>query len=74
MLVGIAIPLSSLGRFLGFTPLPKLYFTFLAIAAATYLLLVDFVKRRLFEHSRPQLGRHAVREFTGLRDQSHIFR
>jgi P-type Mg2+ transporter len=68
VLVGIAIPLSSLGRFLGFTPLPKLYFTFLAIAAATYLLLVDVVKRRLFKYSRPPLGRYAVREFTSLRD------
>jgi P-type Mg2+ transporter len=68
VLVGLAIPFSSLGGFLGFTPLPKLYFTFLAIAAATYLLLVNVVKRRLFKHSRPPLGRYAVREFTSLRD------
>jgi Mg2+-importing ATPase len=68
VLVGLAIPFSPLGGFLGFTPFPKLYFTFLAIAAATYLLLVDVVKRRLFKHSRPPLGRYAVREFTSLRD------
>ncbi len=66
VLVGVMIPFSSVGGFLGFTPLPKLYFSFLAIAAVTYLLLVDAVKRRLFEHSRPQVGRQAAAEFNQI--------
>ena len=33
---------------LGFTPLPGSYFLFLAAATATYLLLVEWAKRRLF--------------------------
>jgi hypothetical protein len=32
---------------LGFTPLPAAYFAFLVIATGTYLLLVEFAKRRL---------------------------
>jgi Mg2+-importing ATPase len=56
VLVGIAIPFSPLGSLLGFTPLPKLYFSFLAVTAATYLLMVDVVKRRLIKHARPQAG------------------
>ena len=32
---------------LGFTPLPALYFLFLAGMVVTYLILVEIVKRRL---------------------------
>jgi Mg2+-importing ATPase len=44
---GIVIPFTSLGRILGFTPLPVGFFLFLAGATATYLLLVEIVKRKL---------------------------
>jgi len=33
---------------LGFVPMPVSYFGFLLIATATYLMLVELVKRRLF--------------------------
>lgn len=45
--VGILLPYTPLAHALGFTPLPTLYFLFLAAMTATYLLLVEVVKRRL---------------------------
>lgn len=45
--VGIALPFTPLAAVLGFTPLPPLFFAFLAGVTATYLLLVELVKRRL---------------------------
>jgi Mg2+-importing ATPase len=47
VMAGIMIPFTSLGRILGFTPLPLAFFLFLAGATVTYLLLVELVKRRL---------------------------
>ena len=47
VLVGIALPFTRLGALMGFTPLPGAYFLFLAAMTATYLLLVEIVKRRL---------------------------
>jgi P-type Mg2+ transporter len=47
VMAGIVIPFTSLGKLLGFTPLPLAFFLFLAGATATYLLLVEIVKRRL---------------------------
>lgn len=45
--IGILLPFTPLAGVLGFTPLPTGYFLFLTAATATYLLLVEFVKRRL---------------------------
>src|SRR5579859_7602493 len=45
--IGIALPYSPLAGVLGFTPLPALYFLFLVGMIATYLVLVELVKRRL---------------------------
>ena len=47
VLVAVALPLSPLAGVLGFTRLPLGFFLFLAAAAATYLALVEVVKRRL---------------------------
>jgi Mg2+-importing ATPase len=46
--VGLLLPYTPAARPLGFTPLPGSYFAFLAAATATYLLLVELVKHRLF--------------------------
>jgi Mg2+-importing ATPase len=46
-LIGIALPFTPIGGDLGFTPLPAVYFAFLAAATATYLLLVEVAKRFL---------------------------
>ncbi len=46
--VGILLPFTPLAGALGFTLLPVTYFLFLVVATATYLLLVEMVKRRLF--------------------------
>src|SRR5271166_1888454 len=45
--IGIYLPFSPLAGLLGFTPLPATFFAFLAVATATYLLLVEAAKRRL---------------------------
>ena len=45
--IGLYLPFSPLAHMLGFTPLPAAFFAFLAIATATYLLLVEAAKRRL---------------------------
>ena len=47
VIAGIVIPFTSLGRMLGFAPLPPAFFLFLGGATGTYLLLVELVKRKL---------------------------
>jgi Mg2+-importing ATPase len=47
VMAGIVIPFTSLGRMLGFTPLPPAFFLFLGGATGTYLLVVELVKRKL---------------------------
>ncbi|WIG54614.1 MAG: Mg(2+) transport ATPase, P-type [Rhodanobacteraceae bacterium] len=44
--VGTLLPFTPIGADLGFIPLPPMFFVFLAAATATYLLLVELVKRR----------------------------
>jgi Mg2+-importing ATPase len=48
VVIGLVLPFSPLAAKLGFTPLPGSYFLFLAAATGTYLLLVEWAKRRLF--------------------------
>ena len=45
--VGTFLPYTPFATLLGFTALPAAFFVFLAGATATYLLLVEFAKRRL---------------------------
>jgi P-type Mg2+ transporter len=47
VVIGTALPYTPLARPLGFTPLPPIYFAFLAAATVTYLFLVEIAKRRL---------------------------
>jgi len=42
--IGIALPFTPLAVDLGFTPLPALYFLFLAGMTIIYLLLVELVR------------------------------
>ena len=51
VIVGIVIPYSPLAGALGFKPLPGSFYTFLALATGTYLLLVEIAKRALFSHA-----------------------
>jgi len=50
VLFGILLPYTRLGSLIGFTPLPLTFLLFIALATATYLLLVEVVKRRLMRH------------------------
>jgi Mg2+-importing ATPase len=45
--VGCVLPYSPLAGPLGFTPLPALYFLFLAGMVVSYLFLVELIKRPL---------------------------
>jgi len=48
VVIGVFLPFSPLAGILGFTALPPSYFSFLIASTATYLLLVELAKRRLF--------------------------
>ena len=49
VIIGAVLPFTPIGADLGFIPLPPLFFAFLAVATATYLLLVEAVKRRFMD-------------------------
>ncbi len=51
VLLGIILPFLPLGTRLGFTPLPPIYFAFLAVATVTYLLLVEIAKHFLMHRT-----------------------
>jgi Mg2+-importing ATPase len=44
MAVGVAIPLSPLGHYLGFSMLPRLYWPLLGLTIVCYMLLTQGVK------------------------------
>jgi Mg2+-importing ATPase len=44
MAIGIAIPFSPLGDYLGFIPLPTMYWPLLAISLLCYIVLTQVVK------------------------------
>ena len=44
MCVGLTIPLTPLGTYLGFTQLPMLYYPLLAITLLCYVVLTQLVK------------------------------
>jgi P-type Mg2+ transporter len=50
MAIGIALPFSALGRYLGFTALPPLYWPYIALTLLCYLLLTQAVKAWLLRH------------------------
>jgi Mg2+-importing ATPase len=56
---GVVLPFTPLAGPLGFVPLPAAFFAFLAGTTATYLALVEVVKRRLFPSAAPFAGRPA---------------
>ena len=62
VVIGIALPFTPVGAALGFVPLPPVFFAFLALATATYLLLVEFVKRRFMgaDVASPAVRGHAT--------------
>ena len=47
VIIGTALPYTTLGSILGFTPMPAVFLLFLVFATLTYLLLVEFAKRKL---------------------------
>ena len=52
VLIGVALPyVPPLARLLGFAPLPATYLLFVAVATAGYLLLVEWVKRRVLRRA-----------------------
>jgi len=55
--IGLALPATPLGPLLGFTVPPLIFFVFLAVATATYLALVEVVKRRVVRRLGIQMSR-----------------
>jgi Mg2+-importing ATPase len=51
VLLGLVLPYLPFARVFGFVPLPARFYVFLALATATYLGLVEMVKRALFRRS-----------------------
>ncbi len=50
MAIGVALPFMSLGRYLGFTALPPLYWPYIAVTLFCYVLLTQAVKAWLLRH------------------------
>jgi Mg2+-importing ATPase len=50
MAIGIALPFTPLGRYLGFTALPRLYWPYLASTLVAYVLLTQAIKAWLLRH------------------------
>ena len=50
MAVGVALPFTTLGRYLGFTALPPLYWPYLVATLFCYVLLAQLVKAWLLRH------------------------
>jgi len=49
--IGISLPVSFLGRYLGFTALPTLYWPLLALTLLCYMLLTQAVKMLLLRRA-----------------------
>ena len=64
VIVGLLIPFTPLSATLGFVPLPRLYFGFLAVATLTYLASIEVVKRRLMR-DETSTRRHKVARNAG---------
>ena len=47
VIFGTVLPFTSLGKLIGFTPMPVGFLLFIVLATGTYLILVEMVKRRL---------------------------
>lgn len=56
VLIGTALPYLPVAREFGFVPLPVTFLLFVAVATATYLLLVEIAKRKLMGQSQSTLG------------------
>ncbi len=50
MAIGVALPFTPLGSYLGFTPLPTLYWPYIAMTLTGYVLLTQLVKAWLVRH------------------------
>src|SRR6202023_2688921 len=51
MSIGVLIPITPLGRYLGFAPLPRLYWFLLAATLLAYMLLTQGVKTWLIRRA-----------------------
>jgi len=64
VMAAIVLPYTPLAPDLGFVPLPPVYFAFLAVAALTYLLLVEvgkrFLMRKTLQPAKFSRGPHVL--------------
>ena len=59
VLLAIALPYTTLGVWFGFVPPPASFFGMLALLVGSYLLAVEFIKRRFYRRHHRRAGRHA---------------
>jgi P-type Mg2+ transporter len=59
--IGILLPYTSVGRWVGFTALPPVFLLALAAMVISYLLLAESVKRWFYRHHPPREVARAVR-------------
>jgi Mg2+-importing ATPase len=50
MAIGVALPFTPVGRYLGFIPLPALYWPYIAATLLCYVVLTQLVKAWLLRH------------------------
>jgi len=59
VLLAIALPYTTLGVWFGFVPPPASFFGMLALLVGSYLLAVEFIKRRFYRRHHRRAGRNA---------------
>jgi Mg2+-importing ATPase len=52
-IIGAVLPLTPLGAVFGFVAPPPVFYGFLVVAVAAYVLLVEMVKRLFFRYVAP---------------------
>ena len=55
VLLAVALPHTALGAYFGFVPPPASFHGVLALLVASYLLAVEFIKRRFYRHHRQRI-------------------
>ncbi len=61
VLLAIALPHTALGAYFGFVPPPASFYGVLALLVASYLLAVEYIKRRFYRrHTRHVRPQHAL--------------
>jgi Mg2+-importing ATPase len=56
VLIAAILPLTPMGSYFGFVPPPPAFYVAVGVMAATYLIVVEFVKRWFYVHMGSRLA------------------